>query len=60
MFTPYQMVIRNTAAFLRSQTDEEKEDRGTINAFEAARIIAIGWAKLPEDVLNDLIFVKLD
>ena len=57
----YQMVVRNVAAHVRSQTAEDREDpQRRLDVFEASRAIAIGFAKLHEDVLNDIVHVDLN
>lgn len=52
----YLMVIRNTATHIRAQVEGQAAH---VDAFEAARIIGIGWAKLTEDVLEDLLNVDV-
>ena len=58
--SPYQMAINNTARFIRSAKNRDfgKEDP-TVNAFDAARILAIAFCKIYEEVLADLVSVKV-
>lgn len=56
----YGMCIRNVASYLRSKTDLEKErDHEHFDAFEAATVISVAFAKLKEDVLADIISVDV-
>jgi hypothetical protein len=52
----YQMMIKNAAIYLRSQ-DPLNPD--TLNAFQISEAIAICTCKLKEDVISDIISVKL-
>lgn len=58
MTNPYQMVINNVAIHIRAQHVEGFHST-SIDVFEAARTIAIGFCKMQEDVLLDLVHADI-
>lgn len=61
----YDMAVRNVARHIRSQSaydlakNEDSKD-GVIDAFIASTVLSIAFAKLRNDVLTDIVTVKLD
>lgn len=52
----YQMMIKNAAIYCRTQSPLNPD---TLNAFQISEVIAICTCKLKEDVISDIISVKL-
>lgn len=62
MYKLYQTAIANTAAFIRSKENKhnvEHNPEQAINAFTASSVLAIAFGKTKEDVIMDLMNVKL-
>lgn len=55
--TIYQMAVNNIASFIRAQTPDQIEGPNRLDAFEAARILSVAFAKVQEDVLADILHV---
>jgi hypothetical protein len=50
----YRMAVGNMARAIRNQRESERDGSG-LDAFEAARYLAVAFCKLPADVLSDII-----
>ena len=59
MVTTYQMAVTNTAAFIRSPENREKTEEVVFDAFTASVVLAVAFCKAKEEVLMDLVNVKL-
>jgi hypothetical protein len=54
--TPYEMVIRNCAIFLRKQNTDNID---SLTAFELSYGISIGFCKDITEVVNDIVKTKI-
>ncbi len=56
----YLMNVRNVALNIRARSAAERDsDKNAFDIWQAAQVLATAWAKLPADVLNDLISIEI-
>jgi hypothetical protein len=57
--TPYAVAITNVARYIRSQRNLSCDDRVPLDGFRASEVLAIAFCKAKEEVLDDIVSVKL-